>query len=139
MIQTISEKIKTLKEKFHKAKTTEEKYLLIMEMGKNLPPLNEKFKTAEYLIDGCQSTTYLHSYLDNGLVCFEAESDALISSGLVALLIYIYSNEKAETILRNPPVFLKELGIESTISPSRANGLSAMYERLIKDVLKFLK
>lgn len=131
----MQKKIDELKIAFNNCQDAEHKYNKIMEMGRNLPPLDQKYKTDQYRIYGCQSTTYVYSYLQNERLYFLAESDALISAGLVALLISIYAGEKPEIIAKNPPVFLKELGIQELLSPSRANGVFYMYEKIKKDAL----
>jgi cysteine desulfuration protein SufE len=127
-----------IKTRFAECKTPEEKYLKIIELGKLLPPLNPQFKTSELIVPGCQSIVYLHSYLNDGLVYFEAESEALISAGLAYLLITAYNGEKPETILKCPPTFINELGISATLTPGRANGLASIYLRMKQDALKFL-
>jgi cysteine desulfuration protein SufE len=132
---TVKQKIEQLKIIFNECSDAEQKYSKIMELGKLMPPLDAKYKTSNCLIYGCQSTTYVYSYLKDNQLHFLAESDALISAGLASLLITIYSGEKPETILKTPPIFLKELGIQDLLSPSRANGLFYMYEKIKKDAL----
>jgi cysteine desulfuration protein SufE len=138
MLKNFLEKTNKLKSIFSSAKDIEAKYLLIMELGKKLPPLPEIYKTPENLVDGCQSTTYIYTNLKNNLMYLQAESDALISSGLASLLISVYNEEKPEIIIKNPPLFLEEIGIQNSISPSRANGLHGMYIKLKQNALKFL-
>jgi cysteine desulfuration protein SufE len=108
----------------------EAKYKKIIVLGKSLPHLDPCYKIPSHLVRGCQSQMFLHSYLKNDLVIFEGESDALISAGLAALLIHVYSQETPEAILKCPPLFLKELGITEALSPSRANGLLSLYLRM---------
>lgn len=116
----------------------ESRYLTIINLGRNLSPLKAELKIAQNKIDGCQSTTYLCSYLEHGSINFMAESDALISSGLVAILIMAYNRLPPEIIIDNPPDFLNDIGINASLSPNRANGLSQMYIRMREDALKFL-
>lgn len=132
----LKNKIAELKKRFICAENAESKYLLIIEFGKNLTHPNEP-KTPECKIDGCQSTTYVYSSYTNGRVHFKAESDALISAGLAALLIFVYDDQPPEVILNNPPSFLDELGIHASLSPSRSNGLAQMYLRMKQDALKY--
>lgn len=81
---------------------------------------------------------YLHSFLRDGKVFFEGESDALISSGLAAILIRTYNGESPETILKCPPDFLEDLGISASLTPNRANGLYSIHLRMKQDALKWL-
>lgn len=80
---------------------------------------------------------YLRSFYDNGIIVFEAASDALISAGLAALLIQVYSNETPEAILKCPPTFLESTGLSASLTPSRANGLYSIHLRMKQDALKF--
>lgn len=116
----------------------EAKYERIIALGRKLPKLNPAFKIPPNLVKGCQSQMYLHTAEGNGHVIFEAESDALISAGLAALLIMVYSDETAETILKCPPAFLEDIGISSSLTPSRANGLYSMHLRMKQEALKLL-
>lgn len=117
---------------------SESKYLTIIELGRNLPNLEPEYKSAITKIDGCQSTTYLYSYFDHNVLHFKAESDALISSGLAALLIMAYDKQSPEIIINNPPHFINDLGIHASLSPTRSNGLAQMYLRMKDDALKYL-
>lgn len=129
-------KQKAIKDLFSSCPTPEAKYQKIIELGRALSPLNKKDKSAENQVKGCQSIMYLHSYWSNGKIFFEAESDALISSGLAALLIKVYSGETAETILKCPPTYIDELGISTSLTPNRANGLYNIHLRMKQDALK---
>jgi cysteine desulfuration protein SufE len=127
-----------IKKIFSTHNDSDEKYHKIIELGRLLPKMDEKFKTEENIVKGCQSVMYLRSHLENGKVLFEADSDALISLGLAAILIFIYSNETPETILKCPPSCLEELGLSSALSPSRANGLYSIHLKMKQDALKLL-
>ena len=131
--------IQKIKNIFEEKKDPESKYLALIELGKELPPLDPKYKTSKYLIIGCQSTTYLYSYLENDLIYFKADSNTLISKGLVALLILAYEGQKPEVIIKNKPTFLEELGINASLSPNRANGLHQMYKKMVENALSFIK
>jgi len=120
---------------FSNTKNTEEKYDLIIQLGRRLKNFPENEKTEKNKIDGCQSTTYIKSTFKNGNVYFEAVSDALISSCLANILITVYSGEKPSIILKNKPDFLKEIGIFASISPNRSNGLYEMFYRMQRDAL----
>lgn len=138
MIDDFKKNIDNIKDLFKNTLDNESKYLAIIQLGRSLPPLAPEFKSEITKIDGCQSTTYLYTYFDNEVLHFHAESDALISSGLAALLIMAYDKQTPETIVNNPPNFLHELGIHASLSPTRSNGLSQMYLRMKDDALKYL-
>lgn len=124
-------------EEFNKCTTAEAKYEKIIELGRSQKRLDESIKIDSNLVSGCQSRMYLHSYLNNDGIVFESESDALISAGLGVLLTKVYSGEKPETILKYPPDYLKKIGLESSLSPSRSNGLYSLYLRMKQEALKF--
>jgi cysteine desulfuration protein SufE len=117
----------------------EQRYNVLIEMGRNLPYFPADWKTPENIVRGCQSTLYLHSFFESGKIIFNAFSDALISAGLAAILIAVYSNETSETILKSSPIFLQEIGITSSLSPNRSNGLAQIYLRMKQEALKYLR
>jgi len=131
-------KVDLLKKRYFALASSEEKYIEIIEMGRKLPPLTPEAKKEENLVRGCQSRLYLHSWTEQGKIFFAAEADALISAGLAALLIDVYSGETPETILQTPPDFLNELGIYSSLSLNRSNGLAHIHLRMKQDALKSL-
>lgn len=135
---TLYEKIEKLKKDFASFSDPQEKYLKIMEMGKQLPPLDPQFQIDTYRVQGCQSTSYLYTTFNEGKVAIHASSDALISAGLLALLIAVYSDETPTAILESPPTFLIDLGLEDSLSPSRANGFADALLRLKKKALEYL-
>ena len=135
---TIEKKIFSLKGKFALLPSAEARYLFLIDLGRALPPYPENLKTAEHRVAGCQSTLYLSSQLENGVLVFQADADALISKGLAALMIAVYSGETPETIVKIPPNFLAELGILGALSPSRSNGLAHIHKRMRDDTLKNL-
>jgi cysteine desulfuration protein SufE len=114
------------------------KYEKIIELGRALPPYPKELMTPCRVVKGCQSTMYLHTSLVGTTVHFQVHSDALISAGLAALLLAVYNDESAATILRCPPDFLEELNIHSSLSPSRSNGLSSLFLRMKQEALQFL-
>ncbi len=138
MFENCLQKQQNLKEIFEKSQSPEEKYLIIMNLGKNQKPLNPEYMIEEYRVQGCQSTMYLLSRFEDGAVHFQSSSDALISSGLAELLINVYSGESPETILKCPPSFIEELGIPASLTPNRANGLFHIHLRMKQDALKYL-
>ena len=109
----------------------EDKYQHLIDLGKHLEPLDEKYKNEKYKLKGCQSTVYFVTK-DNsdGTISFFANSDAFIVQGLIALLLKVYSNKTAERILETNISFLSEIGLESHLSPTRKNGLSAMLNKI---------
>jgi cysteine desulfuration protein SufE len=132
------EKQALLVKKFNQLPSAEAKYEELIEMGKTLPPLDPTFKTPENVVQGCQSILYLHTTLENGKLFFTASSEALISSGLAALLISIYDGQPPETLLKCPLSCIDELGIRASLTPGRSNGLASMHLRMRQDALKFL-
>jgi len=138
MTDSLHKKEMTLKAIFINCPNTESKYQKIIELGKDQIKLDEKHRIPENQVPGCQSIVYMHSYLKGGKVYFETESDALISSGLAKLLTEVYSGEEPETVLQEPPDYLEELGISTSLTPSRANGLYSIHLRMKQDALKLL-
>src|SRR6185437_16969166 len=108
----------------------DEKYAYIIELGKKLDPLSEEYKTEKYIIKGCQSQVWLHSYLKDGKVFFEADSDAIITKGLVSLLIKILSGHKPEEIANADLYLLEKIGMKQHLSPTRSNGLASMVKQM---------
>ena len=135
---SFDKKVDRLKKRYFALASSEEKYIEIIEMGRKLPPLTPEAKKEENLVRGCQSRLYLHSWIEQGKIFFAAEADALISAGLAALLIDVYSGEAPEAVLKNPPDFLHELGIYASLSLNRSNGLAHIHLRISQDALKFL-
>lgn len=138
MFQSCLEKQEQVKALFSTTRSEEEKYQKIIELGRTLAHLKNEDKTAGNLVKGCQSAMYLKSWMDQGKVYFAGESDALISAGLAAILIQVYSGETPEVILKCPPDYLEQLGISVSLTPSRANGLYSIHLRMKQDALKFL-
>ncbi len=132
------QKQNSLKKIFESCETAEARYQKIMELGRKLSKMDPAYKTESNLVKGCQSVMYLHAKLVNGVMLFDADCDALISLGLSALLIFIYSGETPETILKCPPTCLEELGIAKALSPNRANGLYQIHLKMKQEALKAL-
>ena len=107
-----------------------DKYGLLIELGNELKPLDPKYKVESNLIRGCQSRVWLHQEFTGGRIIFEAESDALIVKGLVALLLKIYSDRTPHEILNSEPRFIDEIGLRQHLSPTRSNGLLAMVKQM---------
>ena len=107
-----------------------DKYNYLIELGNQLKPLNPKHKNNEYLIEGCQSKVWLFTDLVNGKVMFTAVSDAIITKGIVALLIKIMSGRKPEEIKDADLYFIDKIGLKENLSPTRSNGLLAMIKQM---------
>lgn len=107
-----------------------ERYEYIIELGKSLPIIEDKFKLDENLIKGCQSKVWLYSELENDTIKFTADSDAILTKGIVALLLRVYSNQKPAAILAAETSFIDEIGLKEHLSPTRANGLVSMIKQI---------
>lgn len=108
----------------------ESKYEYMIDLGKNLPLIDPKYKTEQYLIKGCQSQVWLHADLEQDKVIFTADSDAIITKGIVAILINVFSGQKAIDILEANLDFIDKIGLKEHLSPTRANGLVSMIEQI---------
>jgi len=114
-----------------------DKYQLLIDLGNELEPLDEKYKTEQNLIDGCQSRVWLQADYANGMISFAAESDALIVKGIVALLIRVLSDHTPQEILDANLYFIEEIGLKEHLSPTRSNGLVAMVKQMRVYALAF--
>jgi cysteine desulfuration protein SufE len=118
-------------EDFQSLTDWEDRYKKIIEMGRKLPDMPEDLKTEDNKVKGCQSQVWLHAQLNSqGEMILQGDSDAMIVKGLVALLLAVYSGTNPNEILKTPPEFLRVLGFEGNLSPSRANGLHAMLKQI---------
>ena len=138
MYESCIAKQKEVIREFSECQSFEDKYRKIIELGRKLPSIAKELKTPENKIHGCQSNAYLQSYLRDGVVIFEGEADAMISAGIIHLLISVYSGETPEVILKCEPGYIEELGIQASLTPSRANGMASMHLRMKQDALKLL-
>lgn len=107
-----------------------DKYSLIIDMGNNLTPLDEQYKTNQNLIEGCQSRVWITAQMKDGKVHFEGESDAIIVKGIVSLLFRVLNNQTPSDILNNELYFIKEIGLQEHLSPTRSNGLVSMLKQM---------
>ena len=114
-----------------------DKYQMLIDLGNELEPLDEKYKTESNLIDGCQSRVWLQADYADGLVSFQAESDALIVKGIVALLIRVLSDHTPQEILDADLYFIDRIGLRDHLSPTRSNGLLAMLKQMRMYALAF--
>ena len=114
-----------------------DKYQLLIDLGNELTPLDERYKTEQNLIDGCQSRVWLQADYENGQIHFTAESDALIVKGIVSLLIRVLSDHTPQEILDADLYFIEEIGLKEHLSPTRSNGLVAMVKQIRAYALAF--
>ncbi len=114
-----------------------DKYNYIIEMGRELPIMEEQYKTNEFLIDGCQSQVWMHADFRDGKVYFSADSDAIITKGIVSLLIRVLSGRTAQEILGNSLAYIETIGLRDHLSPTRSNGLSSMIKQMKLYALAF--
>ena len=114
-----------------------DKYQLLIDLGNEQPPLDEQYKTESNLIDGCQSRVWLQADYENGVIHFQAESDALIVKGIVSLLIRVLSDHTPKEILDADLYFIDEIGLKEHLSPTRSNGLLAIIKQIRSYALAF--
>lgn len=114
-----------------------ERYEYIIELGKNLPLIDEKYKTEDYLIRGCQSKVWLHAEEKDGKIAFTADSDAILTKGIIAIMIRVFSEQNATEILNASTDFVDEIGLKEHLSPTRANGLVSMIKQIKMYALAF--
>ncbi len=107
-----------------------DKYNYLIELSRELPAIDAKYKTNQFLIEGCQSKVWLNAELENGLIKFTADSDAIITKGIVALLIRVMNNQKPEDIMNIDLYFIDKIGLQQNLSPTRSNGLLAMVKQM---------
>lgn len=107
-----------------------DRYNYLIELGNELPEIDPRYKTSEYLINGCQSKVWLHADMKDGKIWFDADSDAIIVKGIVALLVKVLNGRTPEEILDNNLSFIDEIGLSQNLSPTRSNGLLAMVKKM---------
>ncbi len=114
-----------------------QRYEYMIELGKSLPLIDPKYKSENKLIKGCQSQVWLHSELKDGKVVFTADSDAIITKGIVAILVRAFSNQTPQDILNANTNFIDEIGLKEHLSPTRANGLVSMIKQMKLDAMAY--
>jgi cysteine desulfuration protein SufE len=115
------------------------KYEHLIELGKSLPLISGQFKNEEHIIKGCQSRVWLHSELKDGKLLFTADSDAIITKGMIALLVRVFSNQTPDAVLQADVKFIDVIGLKEHLSPTRANGLLSMIKQMKLDALALKK
>ena len=114
-----------------------DKYEYLIEIGKTLPQMDNSLKTNENLITGCQSNVWLHSYIKENKIFYLADSDAIITKGIIALLIRVFSNQESSSIIESKDDFINKIGLKEQLSPTRANGLLSMFKKIKLYALSF--
>ncbi|HNW97470.1 MAG TPA: SufE family protein [Bacteroidales bacterium] len=114
-----------------------DKYNYLIELGKTLPLIDEQYKTEQYVISGCQSKVWLHATYKDGKIFFEADSDAIITKGIVGLLIRVLSGQTPVDILNSNLEFVDQIGLREHLSPTRSNGLTSMIKQMKLYALAF--
>lgn len=107
-----------------------DRYNYLIEISKDLPLVDEKFKTNEYVIQGCQSKVWVNAEYEDGKVIYKADSDAIITKGIITLLIRVLSNRSPQEIMTAELGFIDEIGLRENLSPTRANGLLSMIKQM---------
>lgn len=115
----------------------DERYQYVIDLGKTLPLVDGQYKTEENIIKGCQSKVWLHGEAKDGKVIFTADSDAILTKGIIAILIRVFSNQSPEAILQADTAFIDEIGLKEHLSPTRANGLVSMVKQIKMYALAF--
>jgi cysteine desulfuration protein SufE len=126
----IAEKKQALIEDFALFEDWEGKYEYLIDLGKNLPLIDPSLKTEDRLVKGCQSRVWLHGEMKNGLVEFTADSDAIITKGIIALLVQVFNGETPQTIFSTGTEFIDQIGLKEHLSPTRSNGLVSMIKQM---------
>ena len=114
-----------------------QRYEYIIDLGKSLPLIDEQYKTEDNIINGCQSKVWVHAGQNGDKVVFTADSDAILTKGIIAILIRTFSNQKAADILEANTDFIDKIGLKEHLSPTRANGLVSMIKKIKMYALAF--
>lgn len=134
---TIREVQEEIVDEFSMFDDWEERFQYVIDLGKSLPLIEEKYKVEENTIKGCQSKVWLHGEKIEDKIVFTADSDAIITKGIIAVLIRAFSNQKASDILEADTKFIDEIGLKEQLSPTRANGLVSMIKQIKMYALAF--
>ena len=129
-MESIQQKQDQIIEEFNFFQDWSEKYQYLIDLGKTLPEFDENNKIDSNLIKGCQSKVWLNSSFNDNMVIFEADSDAIISKGIISLLVKVFSGHKPDGILEANIDFIQKIGLDSHLSQTRANGLLSMIKQI---------
>ena len=127
---TVSEVQDKIIEEFSMFDDWMDKYNLLIEMGKDVPPIDPRYKVKDYLIEGCQSKVWLYPEFDGEKITFTADSDAIITKGIVSLLIKVFSGRTPAEIISTELYFIDRIGLRQNLSPTRSNGLLSMVRQM---------
>ena len=128
---TIKEIQESIVEEFSMFDDWMDRYAMLIEMGKDCPMIDAQYRNDNYLINGCQSRVWLHAKMEDGKVYFSADSDAVITKGIINLLIKVLSGQKPSDIIAADMSFLDEIGLKEHLSPTRSNGLLSMVKQMM--------
>lgn len=129
-MQTIKEIQEEIIDEFSMFEDWEERYQYMIDLGKDLPLIEAQYKTEDNIIKGCQSKVWVHAELNGDTIAFTADSDAIITKGIIAILIRVFSNQNPSAIIEANTDFIDEIGLKEHLSPTRANGLVSMIKQL---------
>lgn len=107
-----------------------DRYQQLIDLGGDLAPMNEKYRTEQHLIQGCQSRVWINAEMEDGKLLFEADSDAIITKGIVALLLRVFNNHTPKEVMDAELYFIDKIGLKENLSPTRSNGLVAMIKQM---------
>lgn len=127
---TIEQKQNAIIEEFSVFDDWMDKYEYLIDLGNELEPIDDKYKNQEHLIEGCQSKVWVHAELKDDKVIFTADSDAIITKGIISLLVKVLSNQKPSDIYEADLHFIKKIGLDQHLSPTRSNGLLSMIKQM---------
>ena len=129
-METISEAQKEIVQEFSMFDDWMQRYEYMIELGKSLPLIDSQYKNEDYIIKGCQSKVWVHADLEDNKLFFTADSDAIITKGIIAILIRVFSHQHPDAILEANTDFIDKIGLKEHLSPTRANGLVSMIKQL---------
>lgn len=129
-MQTIQEVQEEIIDEFSMFEDWEERYQYMIDLGKSLPLIETLYKTEDNIIKGCQSKVWVHAQMNENKVVFTADSDAIITKGIIAILIRVFSNQHPKSIIEANTDFIDKIGLKEHLSPTRANGLVSMIKQL---------
>lgn len=129
-IASIDEKQQEIVETFGFLNNWEERYEHMIDLGKSLPLIDSEYKTNDFIIKGCQSQVWMHAELKENRLFFTADSDAIITKGIIAILVEVFSGQSPMDIINSDIKFVDQIGIKEHLSPTRANGLMSMIKQI---------
>jgi cysteine desulfuration protein SufE len=130
MIVTIKEIQDDIIEEFTMFDDWVQRYEYMIDLGKSLPLIEAQYKTEDHIIKGCQSKVWVHAELQDDKIVFTADSDAIITKGIIAILIRVFSNQRPKDIIEADTSFIDKIGLKEHLSPTRANGLVSMIKQI---------